>query len=114
MILASHNAYLTDVSSPPVPADPGLGIPGSGPVSKWSGLCQIHMRPDTDDVIRQGERVRFTQNLVTVPANLPTYPETEDVLTFQLPDGSTQVQKVFSVDTSYAALGKIVVTTRPS
>lgn len=115
MILAQHTAHLTTIVAQPVPADPSIGISGSAPLVRWAGDAQIHVREHTVDEVVGSQRVRVTEAIVDIPANIPVYPGNEDELTFtNLHDGSVQTVKVRDLDTKFQFLGFVRATCRVS
>lgn len=106
MILADHNAHLVNISTPAIPVDAGKGIVGSPAVSRWAGDIQAVVQ-DTlvESVSEDGGRVELLTTLVYLPANMPTVPVINDLLSLKmLRDLTTQVLIVRqSLDRFYLA-----------
>ncbi len=81
MILLGHNANLTEIQTPGVPADLRKGIPGTGAVTRWQGTCQAYIDEDVIDEIKGGARMQVSQTIVDVAVNLPVWPNQEDLIT---------------------------------
>lgn len=119
MILASHNANLVDIASPAVPADPSLGIEGTDPFSRWSGIAQAYVQDTRTETVNGGARIIITESLVNVPANLPVWPLINDVITVnKLPrlsqPGYVLTLQVREVNDHYLTVGFIQLTCRKS
>jgi hypothetical protein len=78
-----HNAHLTAILAPAVPADPTAGIPGSPQTTRWSGDCEAYVDEDIADLIKGGMRVQLSSTIVDLPANLPVWPNEEDLMTLK-------------------------------
>lgn len=113
MILADHNAKLLTITPPPDVADPSLGQVATNPIPRWVGNCQAHLREDTIDELHGGQRVRVPEVAVTLPQNLPVYPQTGDIVTFQLLSNNSKVTfRVREVNQSFELNGKLIIRLR--
>jgi len=89
-ILLTHNARCTMIQSPAVVADPNKGIAGSGPTVRWTGVVEAYIDEDIADVVKQGQRVQISQTIVDLPANMPVWPNQEDLITITRISGLVQ------------------------
>lgn len=124
MYLLGHNAYLTQIESPAVPADPGKGITGSGPTVRWTGQVQAYIDEDIIQEVRQGQLVMFSKTIIDLPVNLPTWPNVGDIVSFvrgtgiPVPEGASpeaqpqnETAVVRYVDGGLVFLGKLRLQT---
>ena len=131
MILLARNAVLTDVSSPAVPADPKKNITGSAKSSRWSGNIDAYIDEDAANRVHNQSLIAQSSatgglestgnTVVHLPANLPVWPNLEDLITLKrLPVmnpsptassqiGTTQTFKVRMVDTGLLQQGRLMI-----
>jgi hypothetical protein len=121
MYLLGHNAHLTLIQAPGVAADPSQNITGSGPTTRWQGTAEAYVDEDIVDVVKGSTstgayRVQVSQTMVDLPANLPVWPNEEDLITIvrvgvvanYAPAGPhTEVLVVRKTDGGLLMLGKL-------
>jgi hypothetical protein len=72
---------MTMIQMPATPADPQKGVPGTGPLIRWQGSVQAYIDEDIADVIKGHQRMQVSQTIVDLPANVPIWPNEEDLIT---------------------------------
>jgi hypothetical protein len=118
IIMADHNAHLTQITGAATPADPGLGIVGAPATSKWTGDVWAHCEDDTTQIVRAGQLIELTTTRIFLPQNLPIWPVMSDLLDLNYigPMGVTTeppvVLKTRDVNDRFRLLGYIIVTAR--
>jgi hypothetical protein len=118
VIMADHNAHLTQIATPAVVADPTVGIAGSPQVVKWSGDVWAHNEDETTQIVRAGQLVELTTTRIFLPQNLSVWPVMNDLLTFSYigPMGVSSeppvVLRTRDVNDRFRLLGYIIVTAR--
>jgi hypothetical protein len=118
MFILGHNANLTLIQSPAVPADPTKGIAGSAVATRWTGIAPCYIDEDIVDVVKGNQLVSISQTLCSLPSNIPTWPNQEDLVTivrisavvpYSNAQPHTEVMKVRSIDGGNVMMGKLML-----